>query len=44
MVTIMLGSPNGTTDRADIRTMCDGADLPHRVSIDLNDLQPGEPK
>lgn len=44
MVTIMVGSPNETRNHADILTLCDGADEPRRISIDLDDLQPGIPK
>lgn len=44
MVTIMLGSPNGTKNHADILTLCDGVDESRRISVDLNDLHPGLPK
>lgn len=44
MVTIMVGKINAGSDVADVRTLCDGADLPHRTTIDLCNIKPGKPK
>lgn len=45
MVTIMVGKLNPKGNGVgDILTLCDGADEPRRVSIDLCDLKPGRPK
>lgn len=43
MVTIMVGKANPGSSKADIYTLCDGADEPRRVKFDLCDLKPGKP-
>lgn len=44
MVTIFVGRKNGTASYCNITTLCEGADEPRQIALDLTDLQPGLPK
>lgn len=44
MVTLIVGRKNNTENLVRLKTLCDGADQPTDVEIDLNDLKPGKPK
>lgn len=44
MVTVIVGKKNNTNNLIRIKTLCDGADEPTDIEIDVNDLKLGEPR
>lgn len=44
MVTLIVGRKNGTENLVRLKTLCDGADEPTDVEIDINKLKAGNPK
>jgi len=44
MVTMIVGSRNGTSNECNITTLCEGVDAPNHIQFATDNLRPGLPK